>query len=398
MVLSLKETVLAAIIVLLIGRGLTQLFGVLRRYNIPQPVSGGLFASVMALIAYELWGLELHFDMALRDALLLAFFTTIGLTARLDALTRGGRPLGVLLVFCVGGVILQNLVGLGMAQATGLAPAEGLLLGSVSLFGGHGTSVAWASVFEARFGIPNALEIGIGSATLGLIMGGIVGGPMAQRLIERHQLKSAEPVLDAHPRGETPRRRISSQEMFVVLMYVSAGMILGGLLSRWLATHGVNIPEFLACMLVGMVMTNTLPRILPKLEAPSEGQALPLLSEVSLGLFLSMSLMGMQLWTLIDLALPMLLAVGAQVLAMLLMVRFALFPLLGRSYDSAVLCAGYMGMGLGALPNAMANMNALVGRYGAAPLAFMILPLANAFFVDLANALVLQLTINSLQP
>jgi len=183
-----------------------------------------------------------------------------------------------------------------------------------------------------------------------------------------------------------------------VLMYVSAGMILGGLLSDWAETQGVNIPEFLACMLVGMLMTNTLPRLLPRLESPSEGQALPLLSEVSLGLFLSMSLMGMQLWTLIDLALPMILAVAAQVMAMTLMVRFALFPMLGRSYDSAVLCAGYMGMGLGALPNAMANMNALVGRYGAAPLAFMILPLANAFFVDLANALVLQLTVNSLQP
>ncbi|MBY6185991.1 sodium/glutamate symporter [Marinobacter hydrocarbonoclasticus] len=398
MVLSLKETVLAAILVLLIGRGLTHLFAVLRRYNIPEPVSGGIFASVLALVAHEFWGLELQFDMALRDALLLAFFTTIGLTARLDALTRGGRPLAVLMLFCVGGVILQNLVGLGMAGATGLAPSEGLLLGSVSLFGGHGTSVAWASVFEQRFGIDNALEIGIGSATLGLIMGGIVGGPMAQRLIERYSLKSAEPVLDAHPRGETPRRRISSQEMFVVLMYVSAGMILGGAVSNWAETQGVNIPEFLACMLVGMVMTNTLPRVLPKLEAPSQGQALPLLSEVSLGLFLAMSLMGMQLWTLVDLALPMLLTVVAQVLAMLLMVRFALFPLLGKNYNSAVLCAGYMGMGLGALPNAMANMNALVGRYGAAPLAFMILPLANAFFVDLANALVLQLTINNLQP
>ncbi|MBY5993803.1 sodium/glutamate symporter [Ferrimonas balearica] len=398
MELSLRETVLAAIVVLLMGRALTHYVGVLRRYNIPQPVSGGLFASLLALLAHQFWGLELHFDMALRDALLLAFFTTIGLSARLDTLSKGGRPLAVLMVFCVGGVILQNLVGLGMAQATGLEPVEGLLLGSVSLFGGHGTSVAWAGVFESQAGVTNALEIGIGSATLGLVMGGIVGGPMAQRLIEKHGLKSVEPVLDSKPRGESSKRRIDSQGMFVVLMYVSAGMIIGSAVSDWAGTHGVNLPEFLACLLAGLVLTNTLPRLVPRLEAPSEGQSLPLLSEITLGLFLSMSLMGMQLWTLVDLALPMLLTVVAQVLAMLVMVRFLLFPLLGRSYDSAVLCAGYMGMGLGALPNAMANMNALVARYGAAPLAFMILPLANAFFVDISNALVLQLMLNTLLP
>ncbi|GAA5185847.1 sodium/glutamate symporter [Ferrimonas gelatinilytica] len=391
----MRETVLAAILVLLMGRLLNSQIAVLRTYNIPQPVSGGIAASLLTLVAHEFFGFDLQFDTSLRDVLLLAFFTSVGLTARLEMLTRGGRPMMVLLVICVLGVLLQNVTGLLMAKASGLPPINGLLLGSVSLFGGHGTAVAWSSVFEQSAGVENALEIGIASATIGLVLGGLVGGPLAQRLIERHRLRAGEPVLRTQS-GERKGRQIDSQGMFVVLMYVSAGIILGTNIAALAGQHGVNIPEFLACMLTGLVLTNVLPRLLPRLEAPTEGQSLPLLSEITLGLFLSMSLMGMQLWTLVDLALPMLLTVLAQVAMMVLLVLFVMFPLLGRSYDSAVICAGYLGMGLGALPNAMANMNAVTARYGAAPLAFMVIPLANAFFVDVSNAVILQLLMNSL--
>ncbi|SHI08162.1 sodium/glutamate symporter [Ferrimonas marina] len=397
MELSLRATVLAAILVLLIGRLLNSKIAVLRRYNIPMPVSGGIFASLLAFAAYELWQFEVQFDTSLRDALLLAFFTTVGLAARLEMLAKGGRPLLVLMFVCVAGVVLQNVTGLLMATVTGLPTANGLLLGSVSLFGGHGTSVAWSSVFEQRLGISNALEIGIGSATMGLVMGGLVGGPLAQKLIDKHKLKAGEPVLESTS-DEGPGRKIDSQSMFVVLMYISAGMILGTQASEWAAAHGVNVPEFLACMLSGLLLTNVLPRLLPKLEAPTDGQSLPLMGEITLGLFLSMSLMGMQLWTLVDLALPMFLTIVAQVTMMVLLVVFVLFPMLGRSYDSAVICSGYLGMGLGALPNAMANMNAVVNRYGAAPLAFMVLPLANAFFVDISNAIILQALLNLFAP
>ncbi|GAA4871909.1 sodium/glutamate symporter [Ferrimonas pelagia] len=397
MELSLRETVLAAVVVLLIGRLLNSQIGVLRRYNIPQPVTGGIAASLLSLLAHQLWGFDVQFDMSLRDVLLLAFFTSVGLSARLDMLTKGGRPLLVLMFICVAGVVLQNVTGLVMAMATGLPTVNGLLLGSVSLFGGHGTSVAWSSVFEEQVGISNALEIGIGSATMGLILGGLVGGPLAQKLIEKHKLKAGEPVIQSSG-DRRSGRQIDSQGMFVVLMYLSAGMILGTHVAQWGTQHGVNIPEFLACMLSGLVLTNILPRLLPKLEAPTEGQSLSLMSEMTLGLFLAMSLMGMQLWTLVDLALPMLVTVVVQVTMMVLLVVFVMFPMLGKSYDSAVISAGYLGMGLGALPNAMANMNAVTARYGAAPLAFMVIPLANAFFVDISNAVILQLLLNFFMP
>ena len=385
-----RQTLIVAILVLYLGRFLNNQLRPLREYNIPEPVTGGLLCSLLFGVLYWLWGIEVYFDLANRDMLLIVFFTTIGLSSRIDVLRQGGRALVTLLFLAVGYLFIQNLVGIGIAALSGQTPVLGLLTGSVSLSGGHGTAIAWSPVFAEQYGLPFALEIGLACATFGLIFGGIVGGPLARFLVWRHKLS-------ADPDGElTVGFRYKEHEVInvdgilKVLLVIEIAIGLGTHMNYLLTDWGLMLPDCVTCLFAGIILTNTIPRFLPRYQWPTGTRSLALVSDVSLGLFLSMSLMSLQLWMLADLAGPMFLLLLVQVVLILTYTVFVVFRVLGGTYEAAVICSGYSGLALGATPTAIANMTAVTKSLGPAPRAFVVVPLVGAFFIDLSNALVIN--------
>ncbi|CAK6696382.1 sodium/glutamate symporter [Synechococcus sp. BA-124 BA4] len=384
-----------AIVVLAIGRWLNQRLAVLRQFNIPEPVSSGLLVCLLLALVHGVSGLEINFNLDTRDFLLLYFFATIGLNADVKTLLAGGRPLLVLVVLTVIFMILQNLTGVGVAGLLGLSPLKGLLGGSVSLLGGHGTAIAWAPRFARDHGIGNALEIGIACATLGLVLASLMGGPVARFLIRRHQLRPG-PADGAGERADTPAdpRPVDFFSLLRTLFWLNMSLALGDVLHEALKAIGSNLPLFVCALFSAILITNTVPRLMPRLIWPARTRSLALISEISLGIFLTMSLMSLQLWTIAELAGPILIILAAQFLVAVLFAVMVVFPAMGGSYDAAVICSGFGGFSMGATPTAMANMAAVTHRYGPSPQAFIIVPLVAGFFVDISNAVVIQRFLN----
>ena len=380
-----RQTVILAILVLFLGRYLNRKIDFLREYNIPEPVSGGILASLISAAIY-FSGTELVFDLENRDTLLVVFFTTIGLSSRIQTLLQGGVSLLILLVLAVGYLFLQNLTGLAAVSMTQLPTAAGIIGGSVSLSGGHGTAIAWAPTFISEYGVSNAMEIGIACATFGLVLGGLAGGPVAKFLITRYDLKSTD---EEAPSVGLPydeeHGRISVDTVLAALFVIAVAMGLGLRLNDLLQLTGLQLPSFVTSLFAGIVLTNTIPFIFPKVRWPTGTPTLALISDLSLSLFLAMSLMGLQLWTLLGLGGPLLLLLAAQVIVVLLFVIFLVFNAMGRTYDAAVMSAGYVGLALGATPTAIANMTAVTKSFGASARAFIVVPLVGAFFIDIAN-------------
>lgn len=380
------------IVVYLAGVRLNGHIPILREYNIPDPVAGGLVVALGTLALYLATGLQVHFSLETRDLLLVYFFTTIGLNSRISDLIAGGRTLAILLALTLSYIVFQDTIGVLAARAIGQPTAMGVLTGSAALIGGHGTAIAWAPEIAAEYGVPNALEVGVGAATLGLVLGATLGGPMGKWLLSR--MKSAEPppgdlVVGIHHEKETTEQ-IDHTNIMVVFLVVHLSIILGWILNEEIGQAGLRLPLFVSCLVVGIVLSNTVPFLLPNTRWPARTKALALVSDFSLQLFLAMSLMSMQLWALADLAGPLLILLAAQVLAVVVFIAFVLFPLMGRDYLAAVLGAGFAGFALGATPTAVANMTAVAKSHGPAPQAFIILPLVGAFFVDITNAFVIQ--------
>jgi ESS family glutamate:Na+ symporter len=380
-----------AIVVFFVGSGLNRIVGPLKRWNIPEAVTGGLVAALVTLIAYRVFDTAIVFDLDARDMLLLYFFTGIGLNARLDDLRAGGKPLVILLVLTLSFLILQNVVAAGSAALLGLPDGIAALLGSVSLIGGHGTTIAWAPLIANRFDLPNALEIGIASATLGLVTASLVGGPVARILIGRYKLsgEATEPPSIGLPDASATVREssINHVNLLRTVLILNIAILIGFALDHVVAETGIKLPLFVVCLLVAIVMTNTIPRLLPNMFWPSRSRSLALISDLSLNIFLAMSLMSMQLWTLGGLGPALIIVLGLQTVAAVLYMIFVVFPAMGRDYQAAVISAGFSGISLGATPTAIANMTAVTKAHGPAPTAFIILPLVSAFFIDLANAI-----------
>lgn len=387
-----RHTLILAILVLFLGRYVTRRFAVLRRYSIPEPVTGGLIASVLLTVAGVASGTSITFDLANRDILLVAFFTTIGLSARVPMLLAGGVLLVVLAVIAVVNIVLQNSIGVGLMSALGQPPAYGLLTGSAGLLGGHGTVLAWAPVITQRFGVTGAAELGAATATIGLIVGGVLGGPLGEKLIVRHGLsgKDAATLSVGLPREREASATLDADAVLSSLLVIATAMAIADVVNGLLADAGVVLPDFVVSLLVGIVLSNTIPYAWPRLRWPAGSPAMALISEVALGLFLAMSLMTMNLATLSGTALPLAVVLTVQVIVTWILLYHVVFRLLGRSYDAAVTTAGYFGLALGATPTAIAIMTAITKTHGASPRSFLVLPLVGAFFVDLANAIVLQ--------
>jgi ESS family glutamate:Na+ symporter len=379
-----------AIVVFFVGSGLNRMIGPLKRWNIPDAVSGGLVATLLTLAAYRLLDTEVVFVLGARDMLLLYFFTGIGLNARMADLRAGGKPLVVLLVLTVSYLIIQNLIAVGSSRLLGLPQGIAPLLGSVSLVGGHGTAIAWAPIIANRFGLSNALEIGIASATLGLVIASLVGGPVARILINRYHLsgEKAEPPSIGLPDLPASERETSVNHVNLLrtILVLNVAILIGYGMEEVIAETGLKLPLFVVCLLVAIVMTNTIPRIFPRMFWPTRSRSLALISDLSLNVFLAMSLMSMQLWTLGGLGLALVVVLGVQTIVAVLYMIFIVFPAMGRDYQAAVISAGFSGISLGATPTAIANMTAVTKAHGPAPMAFIILPLVSAFFIDIINA------------
>lgn len=391
MTLEPRTTLIAAILVLFLGRLLNDKISFFRTYNIPEPVTGGLVASLLVGLIYWLGNVEINFDMANRDMLLVVFFTTIGLSARLEVLKKGGRALLLLLGLAVSFLFLQNLVGMTVAWLSGSEPVLGMLAGSISLSGGHGTAIAWAPTFSAAYGMPFAMEIGLACATFGLIFGGLAGGPIARYLVWKNNLQVTDKGDLTVGFRYKEHEIISVDGILKVLLIIAIAIGLGSHFNDLLAALGLVLPDFVACLFAGIVLTNTIPKVFTRFDWPSGTRSLALVSDVSLGLFLSMSLMSLQLWMLVDLAGPLLVLMIVQVLLICAYTIFVVFRLLGANYEAAVICSGYAGLALGATPTAIANMTAVTKSMGPAPSAFVVVPLVGAFFVDLSNALIINL-------
>ena len=387
-------SVTLGIVVLFIGKRVNDAVGFLREFSIPEPVTGGLIVTVLIALLYFSSGVEIGFDLAARDVLLVYFFTTIGINASLKDLLAGGKPLVILLAVTIAYMFLQNLTGISVAALFDQPAAVGMLGGTVSLIGGHGTAIAWAPGIAEDYGVSNAMEIGIACATFGLILASLMGGPIAKFLIARHRLtpEKVEPLDVGVAADKTGKHGIDHLDFLDAVLAIHVSAIFGFMINSGLEELGLKLPLFVTCLFAGILITNLVPKSFPRISGrvwPSRKPAIALIADVSLGTFLAMSLMSMQLWTLVELAGPIFTILGAQFLIAVSVTLFVVFPLMGRGYDAAVVCAGFGGISLGSTPTAMANMSAVAQRYGSSHLAFIIVPLVCAFFIDLVNALLI---------
>lgn len=387
------------IIVFFLGAMLTRNITFLQNFNIPEPVSGGIAAALVTWALYSWMNLEIAFDLSTRDELLVIFFTTIGLNARLKDLIAGGRMLLILLVITLSFIVFQNLIGLMGTRLFDLPAQLSVLLGSASLIGGHGTAIAWGPTIKEISGFTSANEIGIAAATLGLVCAALIGGPIAKFLIDRHRLVGAEsdgPIVGVpfEEEGEEDTK-VNHISIMRSLLAINIAIIIGYVVNQTIAANGLKLPLFVSCLLVAIVMSNTVTTLFPKLPWPARTRAMAIISDYCLSIFLAMSLMSMQLWSLQGLGGPLLGVLAFQVIGTVLFIILLFYRLMGKDYTAAVLSAGFAGFTLGATPTAIANMSSVTKRYGPAPLAFIVLPMVSAFFVDLANALIIQIFVGS---
>ena len=396
-------TLISAVIVLLLGRLLVNKIDFLRRYNIPEPVAGGLVAALVSLLVHSMWGYSIVFSSQLQTSFMLVFFASIGLSANFMKLKEGGIGLVLFLICIASFIIVQDVVGMSLASLLGIDPLIGLIAGSITLTGGHGTAGAWGEILETQHGIQGALALGMASATFGLIIGGIIGGPLAKLLINRYSLahaqtsseiKDRDTHLDQHPDElapfENPHqvRLITADNAITTLGLFAACLAFAEFMTGYSKGTWFELPTFVWALGGGVVLRNILESIL---KVDIFDRAIDVFGNASLSLYLAMALLSLKLWQLADLAGPLVVILGAQTLTMALYAAFVTFRVMGKNYDAAVLAAGHCGFGMGATPTAVANMQAITNMYGPSHKAFLIVPLCGAFFVDLINATVIQL-------
>ena len=408
MKLDLIQTVAFAGIVLFLGYGIRRLVPPLARYNIPAPVIGGLIVAGILTWARSTGTTPIEFDTTLQSPLMVAFFTSIGFAASLRLLKVGGPQ--VLIFFAVATLfaVAQNVLGAGMAVALGLHPLFGVLTGSVTLTGGPATGLAFAPLFEAN-GVPGAATVAVAAAMVGIVMGGVIGAPIATRLIERNGLRTrhAPQPVDTPLATEVVEEQLADtpihapagedDESFVLLqsiVLILVAMWLGSFISGWFTSLGVTLPAYIGAMLMAAILRN-LDDVTGVFRI--QQRVIDDIGNVALALFIVMALMTLKLWEIANLAGPMLAILAAQVALIALICVWPIFPLMGKDYESAVMSGGFCGFMLGTTANAMANMRSLVERYGPAPRAFLVVPMVGAFFIDFTNAVLITIFVNLLK-
>jgi ESS family glutamate:Na+ symporter len=384
MTLDPLVSLLVAVTVLLIGTLVNRRVGILSKYNIPDPITGGLIFATLASAAWAATGFEVTIDQTVKPVLLLMFFAGVGLCADLRMLKQGGKALAVFLAILLPYIVVQNAVGVSVAKALDLHPIFGLVGGSITLVGGHGTGAAYAERFAEVNNLQAVMELSMTVATLGLILGGIIAGPVAQYLINRHNLRS-------QASGEAAINKVEAAVPLstVGMIGALAGIFAAVVAGRWLATKfsggAITIPAFLWCMILGVAIRNLVPFTGVRLD----DRASDLISGVCLSLFLVMTMMALNLVEVALAAGPFLAIIAVQVAAIALYAVFVCFRFMGRGYEAAVTSAAFIGFNMGSTATAMANMQAITNKFGPAPQSYLIVPLAGAFFIDIMNAFLL---------
>lgn len=390
--LGLIETGAAALAVLFLGYFLNWAIPPLKNYNIPEPVVGGIAFAVVISVLYSQFGVELILDMTLKTPLMLVFFTTVGLGASLKLLKKGGPRVLLFLALATVYLLLQNGVGVTLALLTDLHPLLGLLAGSITLSGGHGTGATYAEIFSGVHNLQGTMELAMACATFGLVLGGIIGGPVARRLILRNKLKpdpdAVADLEDSITYDPEDRDRVTPRRMMETMLIITICMAVGMWIYDYFMSIGVTVPSFICALFLGMLCTNVFD--FTKFYELNK-ETVDLWGTIALSVFLAMALMSLRLWELLNLAGPILLILVAQTCLLASFAYFITFRVMGRDYNAAIIAGGHCGFGLGATPTAVANMESLVSRYGPSPQAFLVVPMVGAFFIDITNALVIQL-------
>ncbi|WP_342513377.1 sodium/glutamate symporter [Sporosarcina sp. FSL K6-1522] len=389
--LNQVTTIFLSIALLTLGMFLIKKVGFLRKFCIPAPVVGGLLFAIFATIFKSLGWLEITLDTSLQSLFMLTFFTTIGLGASFKLIRLGGKLLVIYWLACGFLALAQNAIGVSMAYLFDLHPLIGMMAGAVSMEGGHGAATAFGQTLE-DLGIHSALSIGVAAATFGLVAGGLVGGPTVKYLISKHNLKPTEKDDGIGGHFEETEKAIQTDSFFIQTLLITFCMALGTYLGElFSAATGFVLPGYVGAMFVAVLVRNMVDRINPNLV---DMKSISLIGDVTLGIFLSMALMSIKLWEVAGLALPLLVIVFIQVVFIVLFSIFVLFRLLGKDYDAAIMVAGFTGHGLGATPNAMANMAAVTERFGPSRKAFLIVPIVGAFLIDVFAMPIIITTIN----
>lgn len=384
-----------AIILLFVGKIALNRSATLRKYSVPEPVIGGFLAAIVVGILYFAFGFKVSFLLDVQPYLLLYFFAGIGLKADIRDLITGGKPLILLTVLAAVYLLIQNSIGMGVAALFGMDPKAGLMAGSISLTGGMGTTIAWAPIFAGRLGIPNATELGVASSTLGLIAACIIGGPLANFLISRNKLKTSEDGnLDIGQSNSEPHAMVDSYGVLWAWLWLNIALIMGYFLDMALDSVGFNVPRFVSCLLAGIVISNVRNRLVPYVKWSGEEQGLALISDIALGMFLVMALMGLQLWELKGAVFFLAVVITIQVVVAALFAAVVVFRALGRDYQASVIAAGFTGITLGTTATAIVSMTAVTKQYGAAHRAFLLIPLVGGFFIDIINAMAINFFTN----
>ena len=417
--LDMIQTAGMGALALIVGMFLTRKVGFLQKYCIPSPVSGGIIFSLLTLALYAWFDIEVSFDGTLKDIFMLAFFTSVGFQCDLRVIKKGGKPLIVMLVLLVILITAQNLTAVGLTRLLGVNPLIGMAAGSISMTGGHGTAGGFASVLEGM-GLQGAGTFGMAAATFGLIAGSMMGGPLAEKIISKklvhEQMQEPDEEIDpamsgiesdeASPSGRAKRVSTNEQEFqqyakasYCILLIMGGGTVLSWLFGKM----GVTFPTYFGALILAALARNLLGLIRYKEEGRwQKGEKLldmeriVSVGNICLSMFLGMAMVSLRLWELQSLALPVIVILSSQVVLMALFAYYLAFPLLGRNYDAAILCAGLCGFGLGATPNAMANMSAVCYKFRYTVRPFLIVPIIGAMFTDLINTGIITLFLSLL--
>ncbi|MGQ0286503.1 sodium/glutamate symporter [Pasteurellaceae bacterium 22721_9_1] len=384
---DLLQTVGLAAIVFLLGSYIKTKVRFFQIYFIPAPVIGGLIFSFLTFIVLKLGLFEIKLTGTLQNFFMNLFFTCTGFTCSINVMKKSGRLGAILAIGAVLFLFVQNLVGVGLASLFGLNKLLGVAMGSISMSGGIGSGAAFGPTLES-FGAEGGTTVGIAAATFGLLLGSIIGGPVAKRLIAKHNLKSEDLADDNQKKSEI--FELNSKNMFNSVVMILIAALIGSYISILLNKTGLTFPYYVGCLFGGAIIRNIADLNILKIRM----KEIDVIGDISLNLFLSMALMTLNINKLLDLALPMIVILIAQAVVMMLWAYFITFRTMGGNYNAAVMAAGHCGVGLGQTPNAMANMAAVIEKNGPAPTAWFILPVITVIFINISNPLIITLFIN----
>ncbi|MBU5227503.1 sodium/glutamate symporter [Clostridium senegalense] len=387
--LSMIQTLAVAIVFYYVGSFLKKKVSLLEKFCIPAPVIGGLIFAIINFLLRQYNIATINLDVTLQDPFMLVFFTTIGLGASFKLIKQGGKQVIMFFIAAVSLVVLQDIVGVAVSKLIGANPLLGLIAGSITMTGGHGTGATWGHTFETQYGLAGASATAMAAATFGLICGSIIGGPIGKKLIQKNNLKSDS--LEYAAATTTAKEELSYKSLFTTLSIIFICMGVGSILEIFFTKIGVTLPAYIDAMIIAAIVIN-FGEVTKKFKINTA--CTDAIGNIALNVFLSMALISLQLWQLKETAGPLLILLGCQAVLMFIFAYFITFRLMGKDYDAAVMSAGHCGFGMGATPNGMANMDAVTSKFGPSPKAFFILPVVGAFLVDFTNSVIIAIFAN----